>query len=57
MADPEAYEESLTSLQTSPAWLPTTFNMKTELPLFVSYFQQREKKCVEFSFLNFTLRP
>jgi tubulin--tyrosine ligase-like protein 12 len=30
-------------LETSPTWLPTTFNLKTELPKFVSYFQQREK--------------
>lgn len=32
------------SLETYPPWLPTTFNLKTELPKFVSYFQQREEK-------------
>ena len=25
-----------------PAWLPRTFNLRTELPQFISYFQQRE---------------
>ncbi|XP_066214709.1 tubulin--tyrosine ligase-like protein 12 isoform X2 [Saccopteryx leptura] len=27
-----------------PAWLPRTFNLRTELPQFVSYFQQRESR-------------
>lgn len=27
-----------------PNWLPTTYNMSTELPKFVSYFQHREDK-------------
>lgn len=27
-----------------PKWIPTTFNLNTELPKFVSYFQQRQKK-------------
>lgn len=27
-----------------PAWLPRTFNLHTELPQFVSYFQQRERR-------------
>ena len=26
-----------------PDWLPTTYNLNTELDKFVSYFQQREK--------------
>merc|ERR1712043_149696 len=28
----------------SPKWLPITFNLKTEIPKFVSYFQQREEQ-------------
>ena len=32
------------TLETEPSWLPTTFNLVTELPKFVSYFQQREKE-------------
>lgn len=31
------------SLETNPVWLPTTFNMKTELPKFVAYYMQRKK--------------
>ncbi|OWK03897.1 TTLL12 [Cervus elaphus hippelaphus] len=27
-----------------PAWLPRTFNLRTELPQFISYFQQRERR-------------
>ncbi|XP_049877980.1 tubulin--tyrosine ligase-like protein 12 [Pectinophora gossypiella] len=30
-------------LETSPAWLPTTFNMKTELTKLVAYYMQRKK--------------
>ena len=30
------------TLGTEPSWLPTTFNLVTELPKFVSYFQHRE---------------
>ncbi|KAJ8898299.1 hypothetical protein PR048_003659 [Dryococelus australis] len=29
------------SLETYPSWLPTTYNLKTELPKFVCYFQNR----------------
>lgn len=30
------------TLKTYPSWLPTTYNLKTELTEFVSYFQNRE---------------
>lgn len=36
------YDED--TLETYPPWLPTTFNLKTELPKFVSYFQHRKEK-------------
>ncbi|XP_046971347.1 tubulin--tyrosine ligase-like protein 12 [Vanessa cardui] len=31
------------NLETLPAWLPTTFNMKTELPKLIAYYMQRQK--------------
>ncbi|KAH7940248.1 hypothetical protein HPB52_022568 [Rhipicephalus sanguineus] len=34
------------SLSSRPPWLPTTYNLQTELPHFVSYYQQRQKRCV-----------
>jgi hypothetical protein len=34
------------TLQSYPLWLPTTFNLTYELPKFISYYQQREKKFV-----------
>lgn len=37
-------DESQESLRTFPNWLPTTFNLKTELLEFVSYYQRREEK-------------
>ncbi|XP_068619186.1 tubulin--tyrosine ligase-like protein 12 [Battus philenor] len=30
-------------LETAPAWLPATFNMKTEFPRLVSYYMQRKQ--------------
>ena len=30
--------------ENTPTWLPITFNLKTEIPKFVSYFQQREER-------------
>ena len=32
------------SLETFPNWLPTTFNLSTELIQFVAYYQRREEK-------------
>lgn len=32
------------TLETYPKWLPTTFNLKTELLQFISYYQSREAK-------------
>jgi len=32
------------TLESSPRWLPATFNLQTELAHFVSYFQHREKR-------------
>lgn len=32
------------TLETNPKWLPTTFNLKTELIEFISYYQNRESK-------------
>ena len=34
----------LNTLETTPTWLPTTYNLTTELPQFVSYFQQRKDR-------------
>lgn len=34
----------LNTLETYPLWLPTTFNLNTELIKFISYFQHRQDK-------------
>lgn len=39
------------TLKTFPNWLPTTYNLKTELREFVSYFQHREKKKLDNYFI------
>lgn len=36
--------ETANKLETSPHWLPTTFNMKTELYKLVAYYMQRKKQ-------------
>lgn len=33
-----------TTLEALPVWLPATFDLKTEIPHFVSYFQHREAR-------------
>jgi len=33
-----------TTLDTLPLWLPITFNLKTELAQFISYFQHRDAR-------------
>ncbi|XP_066991649.1 tubulin--tyrosine ligase-like protein 12 isoform X2 [Anabrus simplex] len=35
---------NMETLETQPLWLPTTFNLTTELPKFVSYYQHRKIK-------------
>lgn len=32
------------TLESHPPWLPTTYNLQTELPHFVSYFQRRQRR-------------
>ncbi|KAJ8315078.1 hypothetical protein KUTeg_007228 [Tegillarca granosa] len=32
------------TIEPTPKWLPVTYNLQTELPKFVSYFQNREEK-------------
>lgn len=41
-SEDESAEESLLIRDSQPSWLPTTYNLSTELPKFISYFQQRE---------------
>ncbi|GIY24585.1 tubulin--tyrosine ligase-like protein 12, partial [Caerostris extrusa] len=40
----EETELDIDNLETSPKWLPTTYSLMIELPQFISYFQNREKK-------------
>lgn len=35
---------NINTLETYPSWLPTTFNLNTELTKFISYFQHRQDK-------------
>lgn len=35
---------NMNTLETYPSWLPTTFNLNTELTKFISYFQHRQDK-------------
>lgn len=35
------------TLETYPSWLPTTYNLSTELVKFVAYFQQRESRSLD----------
>ena len=30
--------------ENNPKWMPITFNLKTEIPKFVSYYQQRDER-------------
>lgn len=41
MAGVGGHSDAVT-LETNPRWLPTTYNLKTELAAFVSYFQRRK---------------
>jgi hypothetical protein len=38
--------EDTETLETEPSWLPRTYNLQTELPSFVSYYQKRQEKYV-----------
>lgn len=38
---------NLETLEAVPKWLPVTFNLNTEMPKFVSYFQHREDKALD----------
>ena len=37
-------KETKDIFENTPSWLPITFNLKTEIPKFVSYYQQREER-------------
>lgn len=39
----DKYNNDNEFLESGPAWLPTTFNMKTELPKLVAYYMERKK--------------
>lgn len=41
-SDPDRVDKE--NFEHGPAWLPVTYNINTELPKFISYFQQREKR-------------
>ncbi|XP_046584375.1 tubulin--tyrosine ligase-like protein 12 [Haliotis rubra] len=44
-------DQSQNASQPSPKWLPVTYNLQTELPQFVSYFQHREAQGLDNTYI------
>ncbi|GFS89378.1 tubulin--tyrosine ligase-like protein 12 [Nephila pilipes] len=40
----EDLDSNVNTLESCPKWLPTTYSLMIELPQFISYFQNREKR-------------
>ncbi|GFY37784.1 tubulin--tyrosine ligase-like protein 12, partial [Trichonephila inaurata madagascariensis] len=40
----EVSDSNVNDLESCPKWLPTTYSLMIELPQFISYFQNREKR-------------